>query len=101
MSAMNDTSIRPEYDSRSGTYRVDYDPDSPRTACTTVVLTISSLTEVDPLDMLPLHSAVDPDALEQHVRGRDRTARLLFEFHGHHVTVHGDGRIEFVPIDDT
>lgn len=99
MSAINDHSIRPEFDPSSGDYRVDYDPQSACSVSTTIVLAVSSMSEVDPLDMLPLYSAVDPDALEHHVRGRDRDARLSFEFHGHHVTVHGDGRIEFAPVD--
>jgi len=99
MSAIYDNTVRPEFDPSSGTYRVDYDSDSSCTASMTVVLALASVTEADPLDMLPLHRAVDPDALEQHVGGWDRDARLSFEFHGHSVTVHGDGRIEFAPTD--
>lgn len=100
MSAIYDKTVRPEFDPPSGTYRVDHDPDCPCTASTTVVLALASLTEADPLDMLPLHRAVDPDALEHHVCGRGRDARLSFEFHGHHVTVRSDGHIKFAPLDD-
>lgn len=59
--------IRPEFDSQTGTYRVDHDGDSPWEASTTLVLAISSVTGEGPTEMLPLSRAVDPDVLDKHV----------------------------------
>ncbi|PSQ15269.1 hypothetical protein BRD00_14940 [Halobacteriales archaeon QS_8_69_26] len=99
MSVLHDESVRPEFDPASGTYRVHHDQGGTDDASTTVVLALASVTGEDPLDMPPLHLAVDADVLDAHVDGHDRDATMAFEFHGHRVTVRGDGRVEFVPLD--
>lgn len=50
--------------------------------------------------MLPLNRAVDPEALECHVRERNRGSQLSFEFHGYRVTVRDDGQVCFSPLGD-
>lgn len=99
MSATSYTRLRPEFDPESECHRVSHDADSEWEASTTLVLSLGSLTGQDPTDMLPLHRAVDPDVLNRHVRGHARGAELTFQFNGHDVTVHDDGRIEFSPLE--
>lgn len=100
MSATPATTIRPEFDPRTGTHRVDHDPESPWEASTTLVLAISSVTGEEPTEMLPLSLAVDPDVLNKHVGGRDRGATISFEFDGRQVSVHDSGRIEFTAVEE-
>lgn len=77
-----------------------HDTDWSWTATTTLVFSLSSVTAVDPTDMLPLNRAVDPDVLEAHVGGRDRGATLTFDFHGYEITVRDTGHMTFSPLDD-
>jgi hypothetical protein len=100
MSLDCENTVRPEYDPHSEAYRVYYDTDSTWNVSTTLVLSLRSLTGDEHGQTVPLNRAVDPDVLECHVRGRDRGARLSFEFHGYHVTVRDDGRIEFTSPDE-
>lgn len=99
MSATHATSVRPEFDPQTGCHRVHHDADSPWEASTTLVLSLCSVTDEDPTEMLPLDRAVDPEVLNRHVRGRERGAVLSFEFDGHRVAVRDDGRIEFSAVD--
>lgn len=100
MSATQATTVRPEFDPQTGSHRVHHDGDSPWEASTTLVLSLSAVTEDDPTEMVPLDRAVDPEVLNRHVRGRERGATLTFEFDGHRVTVRDDGRIEFSAMDE-
>ena len=99
MSATRHTLVRPEFDPESECHHVRHDTESDWEASTTLVLSVGSLTDEDPTDMLPLNRAVDPDVLNNHVRGSARGAELSFQFHGHDVTVHDDGRIELSSLD--
>lgn len=92
--------VRPEFDPRTETYVVDHDCDSAWDVTTTLVYSLSSLTDVEPTEMRPLGYAVDPDGLDTHVRSGSEDATVSFEFHGHRVTVRGDGQIEFAPLQD-
>lgn len=94
-----ENTVRPEFDTRSKTYRISYDPDRSTSVSTTLVLSLCSLTGDEPTQMRPLSRAVDPDVLESHVQSRDRGSDISFEFHDHQVTVQDDGQIEFTPID--
>lgn len=100
MSITDNESVQPEFDPRTETYQVRHDSDNAWRLSTTLVLSLSSLTGDDPVQMFPLHRAVDPDVLNSHVSDRDRGSRLSFEFHGHDVTVRDDGQIAFVPLDE-
>jgi len=93
--------VHPSYDPRTETYEVHHDGDSALDVTTTLVLSLSSLTDDDPREMRPLAHTVDPDALDRHVRGADESATLSFEFHGYRVTVGSDGRIRFAPLRDS
>jgi hypothetical protein len=101
MTAIQAHTIEPALDSGTGTIGVHYSEHTPWPASTTVVLGIASLTGQEPTSLRPLHGAVDPDTLNQHVRDDwDRDATLSFEFHGYRVTVGGGGHIEFAPLAD-
>lgn len=95
-----DRSVRPEFDPGSERFQVYHDTDWSWTVTTTLVYSLSSITTVAPTDMLPLNRAVDPDALELHVQGRDRGAELTFAFHGYRITVRDSGHITFSPLED-
>lgn len=79
---------------------VTHDPDSSWDATTTLVFALGSLTGDDPAEMDPLGYVVDPRVLHGHVRSGNEDATLSFEFHGHRVTVGGDGRMEVAPVED-
>jgi|AntRauMinimDraft_4_1070384.scaffolds.fasta_scaffold00019_76 hypothetical protein len=95
-----DAAVRPDFDPRTGTHTVDHDCDSAWDASMTLIHSLSSLTDDDPMEMRPLGYTVDPDVLDAHARSGNEDATLSFEFHGHRVTVRGDGQIEFAPLQD-
>ena len=100
MSSTHTENVHPEFDPRTETYQVYHDSDSSWEASTTLVLSLSSLTDDAPQQMHPLSSVVDPDVLNGHVRSQNQDATLSFEFHDHRVTVRQDGRIQFDPLQD-
>jgi len=71
----------------------------------TVVNTVAEAKGVDPLDLEPLYSAVDPDALNRLFRptpGTPSTTReLQFSLAGCLVVVHGDGEVVVTPPEET
>lgn len=92
--------VRPEFDPSSGRFQVYHDTDWSWNATTTLVYSLSSLTNVGPLEMRPLYGVVDPDVLDTHVQGRARGAKLTFDFYGYRVAVRDTGHITFLPLDD-
>lgn len=95
MFATYEKCVEPEFDSRTGNYHIDYDADSAWPVSTAIVLALSSLTDLESTSMCPLNDVVDADALNEHVRGRERDAEMSFESHGYRVSVRSDGRIRF------
>lgn len=95
-----DDAVHPEFDPQAESYQVYHDANSSWDVSTTLILSLSSLTGDGSTQMPPLHRAIDPDELQLHVRGRTNGAHVTFEFHGHEVTVHDDGLIEFTPLDE-
>lgn len=80
------------------------DPDTvPRSSTETsvthrVVAAVAEATDSDALDLEPLNTVVDPDALEalfdRNGRGSDRSPRRVeFMYGGQTVTIEGDGSI--------
>lgn len=84
-----------EYDVDDNAYRVLYDREDvpPSTA---VVSALAVLTDTDPLDIEPLHSTVDPDALDTVATDQSREEGLEVTFHldGHVVTVENSGCLQ-------
>lgn len=63
-----------------------------------VISTVATVAETDPMDLEPLYSAVDPDALNALFESPATDAsrddiRVTFAFHGHEVTVYSSGVI--------
>lgn len=62
-----------------------------------VVFAIAEAENVEPRAVdKPLHEAINPDALN--VIFRQANAKVVFEYHGYRVTVHGSGSITLDPL---
>jgi len=98
------TAKRPVYyDDVRGTYHAwcdatDYEPVS-----TALLMAVSEVVDVEPVDLEPLSKRVDPDALNALVvhwygsRSSGRDSSITFPFAECDVTVHADGEIEIDP----
>jgi len=88
----SDTDI--EFDAERGTYRTTFDPTT-NAPSDVVVETVSAVTGTAPLDLEPLYSAVDPDALDSFfvstASGTNRTGLTTFAYRDCEVTVSADG----------
>lgn len=61
----------------------------------TIVRRVADQEGVDPLDLDPLQSRLDTDALEDLVADDDtQNLRVDFRYHGYEVSVRGDGRVD-------
>lgn len=60
-----------------------------------VILAVAETNDVSPMELSPpLYETVDPDALESLIeQTSDPSFKVSFEFHGCHVTVHGNGDV--------
>jgi len=94
-----------EYHEASGTYRTEFDPDT-RPVCEAIITAVATATERDPLDVPPLYSVVDIDALatlftpaDISPDGSDRTA--TFDYAGCHIKVRGRGTVLIEPSTET
>lgn len=90
-----------EYHEPTGTYRSSFD-ERERTASEAVVSTVSSAAGTDPLDLPPVYSTVDPDALDRLFEFRSvgpgsPGRSVTFEYAGYLVAVHGHGAVEVEP----
>ncbi|AGB37769.1 HalOD1 output domain-containing protein [Natronococcus occultus] len=80
-------------DRREDAYELEYDPatDAPSQA---VVAAVGAVTETDPIELEPLHAAVDGDALDalfQPPTGTDR--RVDFRYNGHEIVLETPGTV--------
>lgn len=84
-----------DYDADDGAYRVLYDPEdvAPSTA---VISAVAALTDTDPLDIEPLHSAIDPDALDTIATDQpaEGDLKVTFNLDSHAVTVKSSGSLQ-------
>jgi hypothetical protein len=89
-----------------------YDISAAESASEAVVAAVATVSDVEPasesdrsretiaeLALDPLYSVVDPDALDAMFRpgrtdGSGAVSRVSFPYHGHDVTVHGEGRVD-------
>lgn len=96
---------RQQSDSSSNTsYQAHYDWAN-ETVTGAVVSAVSAVEGIDPLDVEPLYSKVDPDALDKlfspMTDGVPRhNVALSFLLHGYSVTVYSEGRVDVQEIDD-
>lgn len=80
---------------------VEFDADDSDSVIFGIVDAVSTVAGVDPVEMEPLYSVVDPDALSRLVRRhglgpRQGDVRVTFEMWDHEVTVWSYGRIHVV-----
>ncbi|WP_226041435.1 HalOD1 output domain-containing protein [Natrinema sp. DC36] len=85
-----------EYDADEGVYRAIYrfNDASPSIA---VVNAVAAVSNMDPLNMEPLYSTVDPDALDSVTTPSETTGddfRVVFEFHDCEVAVSSTGSLK-------
>lgn len=97
-------SLQVEYHEATNTYRAEFDPAS-RMAGEAVVDTVARARDVDSLDLPPLYSVVDPDALNAlFSRTPDRPTpadgTVTFPYAGYSVTVRSHGTVEAEPVSE-
>lgn len=95
-------SLQVEYQEATNTYRAEFDP-STRLASEAVVDTVAQANDIDSLDLPPLYSVVDPDALNAlFSRASERPApsdgAVAFTYADCMVTVRSHGTIEAEPL---
>ena len=82
-----------EYSQESGTVRTQFDQ-AKTPASMAVIATLGEAMDTDPIELTPLHSTVDPDALDALVQVRNGThgdIHVTFTHEGHAITVHSYG----------
>jgi len=84
-----------EYSQESGTVRTQFDQEK-TPASTAVIATLADVLDADPVELDPLHSTVDPEALDALVQvrnGANGDTHITFTHEGHEIRVHSYGVI--------
>jgi beta-galactosidase beta subunit len=89
------------FNGETGTYWTEFDGHT-RQPAEAVVYAVAEASQTDPLDLPPLYSVVDTDALnaivETSTNSRSQTEiTVSFEYADHHVILDGYGRIVITP----
>ncbi|WP_135854143.1 HalOD1 output domain-containing protein [Halorussus salinus] len=83
------------------THRVNYDPASDAKPSHALVVGVADRAGVDPLELNPLHDAVDPELIDELV-GEDGlpevNGHVSFAYAGFDVTVYPSGLFELSPV---
>ena len=88
-----------EYDRETGIARTQFDQEK-TPASTAVIATLADVMDADPVELDPLHSTVDPEALNAFVRVRNGTegdVHLKFSHEDHMITVNSYGVVTVTP----
>lgn len=98
---MNTATQRTEFGSTVHSAQVDWS--EVESASSAVVELLSNVEGVHPIDLPPLHGAVDPDALDRLFTptdtGHTRTeGHIAFVFEDYHVVIRGSGKITAKPM---
>lgn len=94
-----------EYHKPTDSYRTEFDNQT-RLATNAVVTAVATAADTDPLELPPLWSVLDPDALDEFFasatseRDHDESA-ITFEYADHIVTVNGRGTVIVEPGEDS
>lgn len=94
-----------EYHEPTNSYRTEFDNQT-RLATHAVVTAVATAADTDPLELPPLRSVLDPDALNgffassTYERDHDESA-ITFEYADHVVTVNGHGTVLVEPSEDS
>ncbi len=82
-----------EYNQGSSTVRTQFDQEKTPPSMA-VISTLADVMSVDPVELDPLYSTIDPDALDQFVYVHNRTSgdiHVTFTHEGYSITVHSYG----------
>lgn len=87
-----------EFDEANGIYRARFDFSS-RPLSEAVIYAVAEVAGSDPVELLPLYSVIDPDALDSlfapTVAGSSRgDGSITFDIDDHRVTIQSDGIVE-------
>ena len=90
-----------EYSAETDTYRASFDSSS-ESVCMAVISTVGVVSETKPMELPPLYSVCDPDALAALatptvVGPSNGDIHVSFTFAGHEVTIHDYGIIAVQP----
>lgn len=93
-----------EYNSDTGTYHASYDS-SIESVSLAIISTIATITESDPRKLEPLHSIVDPEALNNlfapKQNGIGRTGgEVRFSYCGYEITATSNNEVSAVPTEE-
>lgn len=101
---MIDSMSTVEFDADEESFRVTHDSDRDSTSLAVVAMVATALGR-DPLDLTPLHSAIDTEALEkltaESLGGLQQCDSISFCYEGFEVTVFSEGDIGADPIENT
>lgn len=89
-----------EYDIDAGIFRTGFDETRDRVSLA-VVAVVAAVTDSNPVELPPLHAAIDTGALDAlfpaHATGDRRNSRARFSYATFDVTVRSEGTIEVAP----
>ena len=86
-----------EYHHDSATVRTQFDQEK-TPASMAVIATLAEVMDADPIELDPLHSTVDPDALDAFVRtGTDEDIHVTLTHEDHAITVYSYGVVSITP----
>lgn len=90
------------FDDEENKYRLAFDPSTDDTSLAVIAAAAAAL-RTDPIDLNPLHSAIDPSALDELIESSDADSNchLSFEFCGFRITITTTGVLELEPSTDT
>ena len=91
-----------EYFQESRTVRTQFDQ-AKTPASIAVIATLADIMDTDPAALNPLHSTVDPEALDTLVQGRNNTngdIHITFTHEGYEIRVHSYGVISIKSADE-
>lgn len=102
-----DSTVTPavEYHEQTESYRTEFDRYT-RSATDAVLTAVASAADADPLELPPLWSAVDAEALDRFFASGTRTrddseTAITFEYADYVVTVNGHGTVIVEPDEDS
>lgn len=88
-----------EYNQGSGTVRTQFDQEKTPPSMA-VIATLAEVTGLDPVDLDPLYSTIDPDALDSLVcvrNGSHGDSHVSFRHENHSITVQSYGVVTVTP----
>lgn len=93
-----------EYHEQTGSYRTEFDCKT-RSASDAVVTAVATATGTDPLELPPIYSVLDSEALDKFftsvTSGRDHgESTITFEYFDHSITVNGHGTVIVDPCEE-